>query len=367
MFSINTVTGALLFIATPNFEMPGDADADNVYQVDVTVSDGNGGTATAVMAVTVTDANDAPVSANVDYTMAVDSVLNVNAAGVLAGDLDEDGNPLTAVLVVGPAAGSLTLNADGSFAFTPPIGFDGTLWFSYVAHDGTTSGNLATVTITVNTLIAPPPVDAPPAEEPPVEETPEEEVEPPVSSTPPAPAPAPPPEPAPPATSAPAPNESVQPGVLLVEAEANLTGLDHQPFVYEGNATTLKALPSAIRDATSQVAKSIDEGLAFVLDTLVWQDLDELKNRVDNLNGETPVIAGTTAGVTTIVTAVYVMWTIRGGWLVSSLLAQMPAWQLVDPLLILDSMQEDDLLDDEDHEEDKKVEEMFDESAKAQQ
>ncbi len=151
-----------------------------------------------------------------------------------------------------------------------------------------------------------------------------------------------------------------------MEAEADLTGLDHQPFVYEGNATTFKTLPSAIRDATSQVAKSIDEGLAFVLDTLVWQDLDELKNRVDNLNGETPIIAGTTAGVTTVVTAGYVLWTIRGGWLVSSLLAQMPAWQLVDPLLILDSLQEDDLLDDEDHEEDKKVEEMFDEPIEAQ-
>ena len=73
-----------------------------------------------------------------------------------------------------------------------------------------------------------------------------------------------------------------------------------------------------------------------------------------------PIIAGTTAGASSVITAGYVLWTIRGGWLVSSLLAQMPAWQLVDPLLILDSFEEEDLLDDEDREEDKKVEEMFD-------
>jgi len=76
-------------------------------------------------------------------------------------------------------------------------------------------------------------------------------------------------------------------------------------------------------------------------------------------------VAGTTATVSSAVTAGYVLWTIRGGWLVSSLLAQMPAWQLVDPLLILDSLRDDDLLDDEHKADDKKVEDMFDETAKS--
>ena len=103
----------------------------------------------------------------------------------------------------------------------------------------------------------------------------------------------------------------------------------------------------------------------FVLDMLVWQDLDELKELVDSRNATIPIIAGTTAGVSTVVTAGYVLWTIRGGWLVSSLLAQMPAWQLMDPLLILDSFGAKGLLGDEDDDDDS-IEEMFDDQGKTE-
>ena len=69
---------------------------------------------------------------------------------MLANDTDADGNPLTAVLVTGPANGSLTLNPDGSFTYTPNPTFTGTDTFTYTAYDGTTTGNIATVTITDN-------------------------------------------------------------------------------------------------------------------------------------------------------------------------------------------------------------------------
>ena len=48
------------------------------------------------------------------YTTAEDTPLTVAAPGVLANDTDVDGDALTAVLVTGPANGTLTLNADGS-------------------------------------------------------------------------------------------------------------------------------------------------------------------------------------------------------------------------------------------------------------
>jgi hypothetical protein len=49
--------------------------------------------------------------------------LSVAAPGVLANDTDRQGNGLTATLVSGPAHGLLTLRADGSFTYTPRLGF----------------------------------------------------------------------------------------------------------------------------------------------------------------------------------------------------------------------------------------------------
>ena len=53
---------------------------------------------------------------------------------------------LTAVLVSGPAHGTLTLNADGSFTYTPAANFNGTDSFTYKANDGAADSNVATVT-----------------------------------------------------------------------------------------------------------------------------------------------------------------------------------------------------------------------------
>ncbi len=71
-------------------------------------------------------------------------------SGVLLNDSDPDGDPLTAVLVTGPAHGTLTLNADGSFTYTPSANFVGVDSFTYRASDGTLTSNVATVSITVN-------------------------------------------------------------------------------------------------------------------------------------------------------------------------------------------------------------------------
>ena len=55
LFSINPSTGALTFITAPDYESPTDAGGNNVYDVTVRVSDGNGGTDDQDIAVTVTD------------------------------------------------------------------------------------------------------------------------------------------------------------------------------------------------------------------------------------------------------------------------------------------------------------------------
>jgi VCBS repeat-containing protein len=139
----------LTFNPAPNFEAPADAGANNVYDVTVQVSDGNGGTDTQALTITVTDANDAPFVTGDAYTVVEDTSLSVAAAGALANDGDEDGNPITAALVSGPANGAVAFNADGSFVYTPNANFAGVDSFTYHVSDGALVSADATVTITV--------------------------------------------------------------------------------------------------------------------------------------------------------------------------------------------------------------------------
>lgn len=115
-----------------------------------TVGDGNGGYDTATVVVTVSNLNDAPVAVDDAYTTSVDIPLTVAAPGVLDNDSDVDGDSLTAVLDNGPTNGTLALNVDGSFVYTPTSGFDGMASFTYRAHDGTTDSNVVTAEIVVS-------------------------------------------------------------------------------------------------------------------------------------------------------------------------------------------------------------------------
>jgi VCBS repeat-containing protein len=56
---------------------------------------------------------------------------------------------LTAILVSDVSHGTLALNADGSFTYTPAADFTGTDSFTYNANDGAADSDLVTVTITV--------------------------------------------------------------------------------------------------------------------------------------------------------------------------------------------------------------------------
>ena len=59
-FGIDPVGGGLRFNIAPDFENPADSNSDNLYEVTVAVTDGNGGSDTQTISVTVTAQNDAP-------------------------------------------------------------------------------------------------------------------------------------------------------------------------------------------------------------------------------------------------------------------------------------------------------------------
>jgi VCBS repeat-containing protein len=104
----------------------------------------------ATVDITVTAVNDAPVAEGDSYDTNQDTALNVAVPGVLANDNDPDGDSFTAELVSGPSHGQLTLNANGSFTYTPNANYNGTDSFTYKANDATAASNNATVSITVN-------------------------------------------------------------------------------------------------------------------------------------------------------------------------------------------------------------------------
>jgi hypothetical protein len=91
----------------------------------------------------------APVANNDSYTTTQGTALTVAAPGVLGNDTDADNDPLTASLVASPSNGSVTLNANGSFTYTPGNNFFGSDSFTYVANDGHQNSNTATVNIKV--------------------------------------------------------------------------------------------------------------------------------------------------------------------------------------------------------------------------
>ena len=91
------------------------------------------------------------------YSVYEDGILTVPAPGVLANDVEPDGQPLSVVLVDGPLHGTLILQANGSFQYLPNVNYNGADQFTYQANDGELDSNPATVTLTVV------PVDDPPA------------------------------------------------------------------------------------------------------------------------------------------------------------------------------------------------------------
>ena len=94
--------------------------------------------------------NNPPVAVNDTYITAMDTPLTVAAPGVLDNDSDADDDPLTAVMDGPLPGGTLLFNADGSFIYTPALGFSGMVSFTYHAHDGTVDSNIATVGIMVS-------------------------------------------------------------------------------------------------------------------------------------------------------------------------------------------------------------------------
>lgn len=106
----------------------------------------------ATVTIDVLPVNDAPAAAADSYSTPEDQPLTVAAPGVLTNDSDAEGTTLTANLVASPTHGSVSLQPDGSFVYTPTANYFGPDSFSYRASDGVLNSTTTLVSLTVTAV-----------------------------------------------------------------------------------------------------------------------------------------------------------------------------------------------------------------------
>ena len=144
-----TQGGSITIAVDGSYSYTPAANFNGIDTVDYTVTDGSL-TDVGTLTITVNAVNDAPVAVDDAVTATEDTVFN-SVIELDANDTDIDGDPLS--VVAGTFAttqgGSITIAADGSYAYTPAANFNGIDTVDYTVTDGSLT-DVGTLTITVN-------------------------------------------------------------------------------------------------------------------------------------------------------------------------------------------------------------------------
>ena len=139
---------------------PTEAQGPGNYTFDVVVTDDGAGplSDTETITVTANEVNQNPVAADDAYNATGNVGISVGAgSGLITGDSDPDlpaqTLTFTAETVATANAGSATISPDGSFTYSPPVGFNGLDTFTYTLNDDLAGSDTGTVTLTVDEMI----------------------------------------------------------------------------------------------------------------------------------------------------------------------------------------------------------------------
>jgi large repetitive protein len=146
----NPPKGAAVVNANNTITYTPDSNTNGADSFTYAISDGNGGTATATVNMTVNAINDAPIAVDDNATTTQNVATTIT---VLANDTDPESNTLSAISASTPAHGTRTINPNNTITYTPATNYTGTDSFTYTISDG----NGGTATATVNLTINPPP------------------------------------------------------------------------------------------------------------------------------------------------------------------------------------------------------------------
>ncbi|GGX62110.1 hypothetical protein GCM10011309_10060 [Litorimonas cladophorae] len=161
-----TVEARIEFVAAPDFELPLDADGDNVYELTVELSDGVN-TVSDNLSITVGDLDDSPISANAPVFVTEPSLSidegQTTVTSLFATDADGDnvtfeitgGDDNIEFALIGPDADTLAFAYTTDATFLTDANSDGEYEVEVTASDG---GNTTTQTffVRVNDVNTPP-------------------------------------------------------------------------------------------------------------------------------------------------------------------------------------------------------------------
>ena len=146
LFSISS-TGSVTFNTAPDFEIPGDSNTDNVYELEVSVSDGTVSDSQAFTVTVTNDTSDDPVTSNYDGVLIRDGY--IQSATVCIPVTDSDGDATCE-----GATYSTTTSSDGSFSLEVDDNVSTTV--EIIAEDGfnpvTNDGDAFTMAIADPTI-----------------------------------------------------------------------------------------------------------------------------------------------------------------------------------------------------------------------
>jgi Ca2+-binding RTX toxin-like protein len=161
LFRIDAATGAVRFNTSPDFEKPGDAGTNNVYDITVTASDGALSSAAQAVAITVTNTNEAPsVTSGATASFAENGTGTVYTA---TGSDPDAGTTLTyalggtdaALFNINATTGAVTYKTAPNFEAPGDAGTNNVYDITVTASDGALSSAAQAFAISVRDLTGP--------------------------------------------------------------------------------------------------------------------------------------------------------------------------------------------------------------------
>jgi hypothetical protein len=375
-YSIDSVTAEMRVVSKLN------AFGDASFLV--TATDPDGLSVSRNFSITVASVNDAPTVQPWHGSTYAGLPLNVTTPGLLSGATDVEGDVVRVRLVQAPSNGTVQVRANGSFTYTPAAGFVGVDSWLFATTDGRDSSAPAVATIVVNSALSPTSTGGSDSGSAPglPGETPGAE---PVDNT---------GQPASVSGSGSGPTASgtdngsgpLASAGIAGQSDSETSPSERRNSVANGttNPSDRNEMSDEVRGALISLRESDQSRDAgdkraeesgtenarrnaasatvtlpgpsggplieiyvpgdFAVREEVYRQLaDQNRQTTEQLerafNGDAVFrhrIVGSVGVVTTSFSVGYLMWAIRGGMLLSGLLAQMPAWTMLDPLLVVD-------------------------------